>query len=121
MNRITFTILWIFSGLMLLLALTLPHADATGQEDPHLPDWTQGYCPGGGPGISMNAYSLPNIQGFYGFCDGEPYADNTFIHQVAQANGLTGFGAQVHSFCNVNHGSMFSPPAPPGGCDGLQQ
>jgi hypothetical protein len=121
MNKLVVSILWGAAMFAAFWAFT-PDADADPGSDPHVPNWSTGWCPGGGPGIRLGVTALPTngSAGVWGFCDGEPYDDGTYLHQVPQNLGFTGFGAQVETFCRVGQGSVWSPPAPPGGCDGLQ-
>lgn len=118
MNKLVAAILWAAVMLGAFWAFTSASPEASADPaDPHQPNWSIGWCPGGGS-ISMNANALPNIGGMYGHCDGVPYPDGSYLHQVPQNNGLSGFGVTVQTFCRVNPGSFWSPPAGPGGCDG---
>lgn len=71
--------------------------------DPHKPDMTTGYCPGGRWGWGQLAV-----------CDGEKYPDGSFWHQWVRTY-LT--GPQWFYDC-VSGDEPLPGPAPPGGCDG---
>ena len=71
--------------------------------DPHKPDITKNFCPGGQWGF-----------GRLRVCDGEKYPDGSFWHQWVQNYG---FGPQFYYDC-VSGGEPIPAPPPPGGCDG---
>lgn len=89
------------------------HADP----DPHMPNPSTGYCPGGSMGSPI----------YLGFCDGEHYPDGTYWHTrqwgiplYGNSNGLLGTngGGPAGAECVIDNGSPMPPPAPPGGCGG---
>jgi hypothetical protein len=80
------------------------HADPPGQ-DPHMPNFQFGYCPGGQGGWGD----------FTQWCDGQPFPDATYWHQQFLDPG---FGPHFTLSCLVHDGSPVPPPAPPGGCGG---
>ncbi|WRO40075.1 Hypothetical protein MUW33_64 [Mycobacterium canetti] len=86
------------------VALVFPAAVASADPpDPHQPDMTKGYCPGGRWGF-----------GDLAVCDGEKYPDGSFWHQWMQ----TWFtGPQFYFDCVGGNEPLPGPP-PPGGCDG---
>jgi hypothetical protein len=90
------------------LALAAPaHADP----DPHMPDPSNNYCPGGGAGSMI----------YMGYCDGVPYPDGSYWHHIQYGIPMVGHPAGLLSpgmQCVVNNGSPIPPPAPPGGCGG---
>ncbi|ACC42250.1 MULTISPECIES: hypothetical protein [Mycobacterium ulcerans group] len=71
--------------------------------DPHQPDMTKGYCPGGRWGWGELAV-----------CDGEKYPDGSFWHQWMRTY-MT--GPQFYYDCVGGDEPLPGPP-PPGGCDG---
>jgi len=71
--------------------------------DPHKPDMTKGYCPGGRWGWGELAV-----------CDGEKYPDGSFWHQWMKT-WMT--GPQFYYDCVGGDEPLPGPP-PPGGCDG---
>ncbi len=79
--------------------------------DPHIPNMAAGYCPGGGIGSPI----------YLGYCDGVPYPDGSWWHQIQYGiplinhpNGLLSPGMQ----CVINDGGPIPAPAPTGGCGG---
>jgi hypothetical protein len=78
-------------------------ADPPGSLDPHQPDMTRGYCPGGRFGF-----------GRLGVCDGDKYPDGSYWHQW-----LTRYvvGPQFYYDCVSGDEPLPGPP-PPGGCGG---
>jgi hypothetical protein len=101
-------------GLAPLAGVGIANADP----DPYHPDWSIGWCPGGGT-IRMGATALPNIGGLSGHCDGIAYPDGSFWHQVPQSpSGFSSFGVDVEMFCRVGLGQFITTPAPAGGCGG---
>jgi hypothetical protein len=83
----------------------LASADPPGQ-NPHMPNVTIGYCPGGQGGFLATKW-----------CDGQPYADGSYWHQlIMTGSSITGPVFQLN--CVVNDGSPIPPAAPPGGCGG---
>jgi hypothetical protein len=73
--------------------------------DPHMPDITKSYCPGGQWGF-----------GSLGVCDGEKYPDGSYWHQWMRTN--IG-GPKFYYDCVGDSGNnTFPAPPPPGGCDG---
>jgi hypothetical protein len=108
----------LLAGVLSAAALLSAAPAGADPNDPHVPNWSIDWCPGGGT-LRANAYALPNIGGYAGYCDGVPYEDGSYLHQVPQVpSGISGFGATIETSCRINKGSMFSPPAPPGGCGG---
>ncbi|BBX95640.1 hypothetical protein [Mycobacterium lacus] len=71
--------------------------------DPHQPDMTKGYCPGGRWGFGNLAV-----------CDGEKYPDGSFWHQWMKTWIV---GPQFYYDCVSGDEPLPGPP-PPGGCDG---
>jgi hypothetical protein len=71
--------------------------------DPHQPDLTKGYCPGGRWGF-----------GDLSVCDGEKYPDGSFWHQWVNTYYL---GPQSRYDCVGGDEPLPGPP-PPGGCNG---
>ncbi len=71
--------------------------------DPHKPDITKNYCPGGQWGFARLRV-----------CDGIKYPDGSFWHQWVQNYG---FGPQFYYDCMSGDEPLPAPP-PPGGCDG---
>lgn len=72
-------------------------------DDPHHPNVSQGFCPGGGAQL-LNGK---------GWCDGVDYPDGSFWHQVP----LPYFGVfRVTTGCYFHGGLMLQPA--PGGCGG---
>lgn len=74
--------------------------------DPHVPNTTSGFCPGGGFGGVVG----------WGYCDGVPYPDGSYWHQVRIPAPFV--GTTINLQCVVNDGSAIPPAAPPGGCGG---
>lgn len=109
MNRIPLA--WIaFTALLLSLiglgTVLSSDADASPFNDPHIPSYNTGWCPGGGVGT----------EGRLGWCDGVEYADGTFWHQ----NGYNGFyGFMINTACSMHTDNpLVFVHAPAGGCDG---
>ncbi len=71
--------------------------------DPHQPDMTKGYCPGGRWGWGNLAV-----------CDGEKYPDGSFWHQWMKTWMV---GPQFYYDCVGGDEPLPGPP-PPGGCNG---
>lgn len=71
--------------------------------DPHQPDMTKGYCPGGRWGWGNLAV-----------CDGEKYPDGSYWHQWMKTWMV---GPQFYYDCVSGDEPMPGPP-PPGGCNG---
>jgi hypothetical protein len=71
--------------------------------DPHQPEVTHNYCPGGGFG-----------GGHTRVCDGEKYPDGSYWHQWQN----TGWGDTSWHYDCVGGGEPFPGPPPPGGCAG---
>src|SRR6516165_6517912 len=71
--------------------------------DPHQPDMTKGYCPGGRWGYGNLAV-----------CDGEKYPDGSFWHQWMKTWIV---GPQFYYDCVGGDEPLPGPP-PPGGCGG---
>ncbi|SHA52279.1 hypothetical protein [Mycobacterium tuberculosis] len=85
-------------------ALVFPASVASADPpDPHQPDMTKGYCPGGRWGF-----------GDLAVCDGEKYPDGSFWHQWMQ----TWFTGPQFYFDCVSGGEPLPGPPPPGGCGG---
>ena len=84
------------------LVLFSPVASADAP-DPHQPDMTKGYCPGGRWGW-----------GRLGVCDGEKYPDGSFWHQWMKTWIV---GPQFYYDCVGGDEPLPGPP-PPGGCAG---
>ena len=79
------------------------HAD---RSDPHKPDLTQNWCPGGQWGF-----------GRLRVCDGEKYPDGSYWHQWMGGNGWV--GPTWNYDCVGDSGNnVFPAPPPPGGCEG---
>ena len=72
-------------------------------DDPHKPDITHSFCPGGQWGY-----------GRLGVCDGDKYPDGSYWHQWMQTN--IG-GPRFHYDCVAGDEPLPAPP-PPGGCQG---
>ena len=108
MNKLVVGVWWALAMFAAFWALTLnsPSADASPFNDPHIPSYNNGWCPGGGLGT----------EGRQGWCDGEPYDDGSFWHQ----NGYqTVIGFQVSTTCAVRTDNPFVlQKAPAGSCDG---
>jgi hypothetical protein len=86
-------------------------ADADDDDDPHIPDMAQDYCPGGTDG---------GPPGQFGFCDGIPYGDGSYWHTLQWPIPINGRPSGMLSptmKCVVGRGPE-THPAPPGGCDG---
>jgi hypothetical protein len=87
-------------------------------QDPHQPDLTQNYCPGGQWNAGWG--TRYNVQ----VCDGEKYPDGSYWHQWVHDpsdNGhlLTWAGPEWHHDCVGDNGNnAFPAPPPPGGCAG---
>jgi hypothetical protein len=81
--------------------------------DPHQPDLTHNYCPGG-QWFWGNLVSVGG-SGRLQMCDGEKYPDGSYWHQWTHEHGV--FGTEWHHDC-VSGSSAFPAPPPPGGCDG---
>lgn len=95
----------------LLLALA-PTATAD-PPDPHMPDITKNFCPGGHWGAGG-----AGLGGAMGVCDGAKYPDGSYWHQWVD-NGFVGIGVTYHYDCVGDSGNnVFPAPPPPGGCDG---
>lgn len=74
--------------------------------DPHQPEVTKNYCPGGRWGY-----------GHLVVCDGEKYADGSYWHQWMR--GESWVGPEWHYDCVGDSGNnVFPAPPPPGGCSG---
>lgn len=74
--------------------------------DPHQPEMTRNYCPGGQWGF-----------GRIRVCDGEKYADGSYWHQWMSEGGWG--GPNFHYDCVGDSGNNVMPaPPPPGGCEG---
>ena len=71
--------------------------------DPHSPDMTKGFCPGGRWGWGNLAV-----------CDGEKYPDGSYWHQWMKTWMV---GPQFYYDCVSGDEPMPGPP-PPGGCGG---
>lgn len=81
--------------------LAAPAADADPNPlDPHVPNITMNNCPGGRGGFGIF------------FCDGMPYPDGSYWHQVIGANSAVG------DLQCVVPGGVSPAPAPPGSCGG---
>ena len=102
-------------GAVAAAAVGMPGAGA--DPDPHIPNPSTGYCPGGSMGSPI----------YMGFCDGIPYPDGTKWHTrqwgiplYGNPNGLAGTsgGGPSGAECVIDDGSPVPPPAPPGGCGG---
>nr|WP_075234978.1 hypothetical protein [Mycobacterium colombiense] len=89
-------------GFTTVLVSSVPVASAD-PPDPHTPDITKSYCPGGQWGY-----------GSLGVCDGEKYPDGSYWHQWLRTN--IG-GPRFHYDCVGGDEPLPGPP-PPGGCDG---
>lgn len=99
--------------LLVVLFLSVFHpAVAHADPDPHIPDPTFTYCPGG------------KSQPFFGnaTCDGTPYPDGSYWRVTLLQIGDTPFympnNISISRQCVINNGSPDPVPAPPGGCDG---
>lgn len=109
----------LLAGIVATAAVASAAPAGADPNDPHIPNWSAGWCSGGGSiRTGVTAFPDQTFSGLQGYCDGEPYPDGSYFHQVPNNVGLSGFGSTIVTTCRVNHGSMFSPPAPPGGCDG---
>ena len=84
-------------------ALGLSTTAASADPDPHQPDMTKGYCPGGRWGYGNLAV-----------CDGEKYPDGSFWHQWMKTWIV---GPQFYYDCVGGDEPLPGPP-PPGGCGG---
>lgn len=106
MNKLTVAVLWAVAMLAAFWALSDPRANASPFNDPHIPSYNTGWCPGGGVGT----------EGRLGWCDGVEYPDGTFWHQ----NGYNGFyGFIVNTACSMHTDNpLVFVHAPAGGCDG---
>lgn len=102
---------WIvFTALLLTLigvgTLLSSDASASPFNDPHIPSYNNGWCPGGGLGVEGRA----------GWCDGEDYDDGTFWHQRGY-EGVWGF--KISTACSIRTDNpLMLEHAPAGGCDG---
>jgi hypothetical protein len=85
------------------LTVSTAVARADPPDDPHKPDMTKGYCPGGRWGWGNLAV-----------CDGENYPDGSFWHQWMK-EWMT--GPQFYYDCVGGDEPLPGPP-PPGGCNG---
>lgn len=92
------------AGCIAALAFSISLASADPTADPHKPDITRNYCPGG----------RWNIWGLAAGCDGDQYPDGSFWHQSME---LLITGPQFSYECVVGVEPNLGPP-PPGGCDG---
>ncbi|TDH55548.1 hypothetical protein E2F47_09995 [Mycobacterium eburneum] len=88
------------------------------QPDPHRPDLTQNYCPGGQWNTGFGT-------GYYvEVCDGEKYPDGSYWHQWKHDPSSNGYirtwaTPDWHYDCVGDSGNNAFPAAPPpGGCDG---
>lgn len=73
--------------------------------DPHKPDMTKSYCPGGQWGF-----------GHLGVCDGEKYPDGSYWHQWMKT--YIGGPKWYYDCVGDSGNNTFPAPPPPGGCDG---
>ena len=95
------------------LVLALAPTAAADPPDPHMPDITKNFCPGGHWGAGG-----AGLGGAMGVCDGAKYPDGSYWHQWVD-NGFIGIGVTYHYDCVGDSGNnMFPAPPPPGGCDG---
>lgn len=78
-----------------------------GSGDPHIPNFTIGFCPGG-------SFLTINYGIVKGFCDGVDYADGSFWHQVPGVGAP--YGASTVTTCRL-HTGLFLAPAPNGCTD----
>lgn len=86
--------------------LVAPTALADPGSDPHTPNLTTGYCPGGRGGILAVAW-----------CNGVEYPDGSYWHNVAMTGG-TFATPRFEMNCVINDAFPSGTPAPPGGCNG---
>ncbi|MFV1363791.1 hypothetical protein AAHH97_10165 [Mycolicibacterium elephantis] len=94
-------------GAVTAAALATAATGSANQEmDPHMPNTTQGYCPGGGFGGATG----------WGYCDGIKYPDGSYWHQLRAPAPFV--GSTITLTCVIDDGSPVPPPAPPGGCGG---
>jgi len=84
------------------MALAGP-ANADDPPDPHKPDITKSYCPGGQWGW-----------GHLAVCDGDKYPDGSYWHQWTQTYAT---GPKFYYDCVGGNEPLPGPP-PPGGCAG---
>ena len=93
----------IASAAAIVFSPAVASADPPGTQDPHQPDMTKGFCPGGRFGF-----------GKLGVCDGEKYSDGSYWHQW-----MTRYiaGPQFYYDCVGGDEPLPGPP-PPGGCAG---
>lgn len=98
---------WLPLALFACVASLLIPAPATADPfDPHMPDLTKGYCPGGrGHDWLMSANN----------CDGIEYEDGSFWHQAK-----TDYSSSYIFKCTMEKGTI-PPPAPVGACGGAWQ
>ena len=83
------------------------NADPPGQ-DPHMPNVTIGYCPGGTGGFLATKW-----------CDGQQYPDGSYWHQLIMTG--SSFAGPIFRLDCVVFNPDVNPipqPAPPGGCNG---
>ena len=86
--------------------------------DPHQPDLTQNYCPGGQ--LSSGWGTGYNVQ----VSDGEKYPDGSYWHQWMHDPSDNGYittwaGPERYHDCVGESGNnVFSAPPPPAGCAG---
>jgi hypothetical protein len=78
--------------------------------DPHIPNMSAGYCPGGGAGSPI----------WLGYCDGVPYPDGSYWHTIQYGVPVIGrpYGLLSPGLQCVIGGGPMPAPAPPGGCGG---
>ncbi|MEB3031183.1 hypothetical protein [[Mycobacterium] nativiensis] len=82
------------------------HANRADPPDPHQPDLTRNFCPGGQWGF-----------GRLRVCDGEKYPDGSYWHQWMGGNRWV--GPTWNYDCVGDSGNNIMPaPPPPGGCEG---
>lgn len=93
------------AGLAMLPLTGTAYADPSGS-DPHMPNLSIGYCPGGRGGILAVAW-----------CNGEKYPDGSYWHNVAMTGG-TFATPRFEMNCVIDDAFPSGTPAPPGGCGG---
>ncbi len=76
-------------------------------QDPHMPNVTIGYCPGGQGGFMTAKW-----------CDGEKYPDGSYWHQLIMTSSLAGPVFQLDCVVFNPENGPIPQPAPPGGCGG---